>query len=136
MMEALLAEDTRRWSRRRSRETNSNIVPRWSIAQHFVAPLIAALIFLIVFVHFLYDAHTEPLLDHVAAEHESCTRGFSKQWCCGHRGARTLAPENTMAAFLTALQVLCSSSVGVITQSNVEIAIKCEGTVYHSDLND
>lgn len=98
----LLTEERR--SRRVARARD--VIPRWSVLQHLLAPLIAALMFLVVFVHFLYNARTEPLLDYVAEEHELCALGQSKQWCCGHRGARTLAPENTMAAFLTALQVL------------------------------
>ena len=97
----LLAEE-----RRSRRVVRSREIPRWSISQRVVAPFVGALVFLVLFVHLLYDGHLEPLLAHVAQERVLCTRGQSKQWCCGHRGARTLAPENTMAAFLTALKVL------------------------------
>ncbi|KAG0561240.1 hypothetical protein KC19_9G048200 [Ceratodon purpureus] len=96
----LLAEERRSRRAARGRE-----VPRWCMPQHVVAPFVGALIFLVLFVHFLYNAHPERLLGHVAEERVLCARGQGKQWCCGHRGARTLAPENTMAAFLTALKV-------------------------------
>ncbi|XP_024380396.1 uncharacterized protein [Physcomitrium patens] len=63
------------------------------------------LVVLTMCLRFFFNAHLQPSLNHVAQERLLCTRGQSKQWCCGHRGARTLAPENTMAAFLTALKV-------------------------------
>lgn len=91
--------------RRIRRASRVREVPRWSVLKHIVVPFVGAFVFLVLFVHFLYNAHPEPLLEHVAEERVLCTRGQSKQWCCGHRGARTLAPQNTMAAFLTALKV-------------------------------
>lgn len=103
---------------------NRNVVrpprgtPRLLVVPLLILPSCMVLLFVVLLCRSFLEDLSQPLLEHIAQERSLCSRGQSRQWCCGHRGARTLAPENTMASFLTSLQVL-STFLAQILPNNV-----------------
>lgn len=105
--------------------------PRLLVVPLLILPSCMVLLFVVLLCRSFLEDLSEPLLEHIAQERSLCSRGQSRQWCCGHRGARTLAPENTMASFLTSLQVL-STFLEQILSNNVFLHASIVILVYHT----